>query len=80
MLQPPGMCKYEPSCIFCGEVGDVRLVHGKTVCVDCIAEMKKTRSAGTSRIIHFSSAKIADAISGSTAFFAPLITTSEMSD
>ena len=33
--------KYEPSCFFCGEVGDVRLVHGKTVCVDCIAEMKK---------------------------------------
>ena len=38
-----------------------------------------SRSAGTSRIIHFSSAKIADAISGSTAFFAPLITTDRKS-
>jgi len=33
--------KYEPSCIFCGEVSDVRLIHGKTVCVNCIEEMKK---------------------------------------
>ena len=33
--------KYEPSCIFFGEVSDVRLIHGKTVCVNCIEEMKK---------------------------------------
>ncbi|MGC2874174.1 AbrB/MazE/SpoVT family DNA-binding domain-containing protein [Ihubacter sp. rT4E-8] len=33
--------KYEPSCIFCGEADDVRLIRGKTVCVNCIEEMKK---------------------------------------
>ncbi|MEG2785910.1 MAG: AbrB/MazE/SpoVT family DNA-binding domain-containing protein [Anaerovoracaceae bacterium] len=33
--------KYEPSCIFCGEASDVRLIHGKSVCVKCIEDMKK---------------------------------------
>ena len=33
--------KYEPSCIFCGEADDVSLIRGKTVCVNCIEEMKK---------------------------------------
>ncbi|MGN0658857.1 MAG: AbrB/MazE/SpoVT family DNA-binding domain-containing protein [Emergencia sp.] len=33
--------KYEPSCVFCGEADDVRLIHGKTVCTKCIEEMKK---------------------------------------
>lgn len=33
--------KYEPACIFCGEADDVRLIHGKTVCTKCIAEMKQ---------------------------------------
>ena len=33
--------KYEPACIFCGEMDDIRLVHGKNVCVKCIEEMKK---------------------------------------
>ena len=33
--------KYEPACIFCGEMDDIRLVHGKNVCAKCIEEMKK---------------------------------------
>lgn len=33
--------KYEPSCIFCGGLEDVRTIHGKTVCSKCIEEMKK---------------------------------------
>ena len=33
--------KYEPSCVFCGEENDVKLIHGKTVCSKCIEEMKK---------------------------------------
>ena len=33
--------KYEPSCVFCGEVNDVKLIHVKTVCSKCIEEMKK---------------------------------------
>jgi transcriptional pleiotropic regulator of transition state genes len=30
--------KYEPSCIFCGEMDDVKMIHGKTVCGKCIEE------------------------------------------
>ena len=33
--------KYEPACIFCGNAKDVVSVHGKNVCKDCLAEMKK---------------------------------------
>ena len=33
--------KYEPSCVFCGEVEDIKSVHGKNVCAKCIEEMKK---------------------------------------
>ena len=33
--------KYEPACIFCGNAKDVVSVHGKKVCKDCLAEMKK---------------------------------------
>ena len=33
--------KYEPACIFCGEMDDIRGVHGKNVCRKCIEEMKK---------------------------------------
>ena len=32
--------KYEPSCIFCGEMGDIRTIHGKNVCAKCLEEMK----------------------------------------
>ena len=33
--------KYEPSCVFCGGMDDVKVVHGKTVCGNCIEELKK---------------------------------------
>ena len=33
--------KYEPACIFCGNAKDVVSAHGKNVCKDCLAEMKK---------------------------------------
>ena len=33
--------KYEPSCVFCGETEDIRMIHGKTVCRKCIDEMKE---------------------------------------
>ena len=33
--------KYQASCLFCGNAKDVVSVHGKNVCKDCLAEMKK---------------------------------------
>ena len=33
--------KYEPACIFCGEVKAMKLIKGKCVCEDCIKEMSK---------------------------------------
>lgn len=33
--------KYEPSCIFCGEMDDIHQIHGKNVCGKCIEEMKQ---------------------------------------
>ena len=33
--------KYEPACIFCGNAKDVKRVHDKNVCADCIKEMKE---------------------------------------
>jgi len=33
--------KYEPACIFCGNAKDVKDIHGKIVCRDCINELKK---------------------------------------
>lgn len=32
--------KYEPSCIFCGNAKDIRLIRGKNVCAKCISELK----------------------------------------
>ncbi len=32
--------KYEPACIFCGNAKNVRDVHGKIICQDCIADIK----------------------------------------
>lgn len=32
--------KYEPSCIFCGNAGDVEQFGGKLVCKDCIEKIK----------------------------------------
>lgn len=33
--------KYEPACIFCGSNDDIKQVHGRNVCGNCISEMKK---------------------------------------
>jgi len=30
--------KYQPSCVFCGNAGDIRPFKGKNVCTDCISE------------------------------------------
>ncbi|MGN0733728.1 MAG: AbrB/MazE/SpoVT family DNA-binding domain-containing protein [Emergencia sp.] len=32
--------KYEPACIFCGEVTDVKDIRGKIICSKCIEELK----------------------------------------
>lgn len=32
--------KYEPSCIFCGEAENVKMVRGKYVCENCLNELK----------------------------------------
>lgn len=32
--------KYQPSCIFCGNTGDIVYFNGKRVCSDCIEKMK----------------------------------------
>lgn len=31
--------KYEPSCIFCGDAGDVTTFRGKNVCQNCLREL-----------------------------------------
>ena len=33
--------KYEPACIFCGSNDDIKKIHGRSVCGNCIGEMKK---------------------------------------
>ena len=33
--------KYSPSCIFCGEAGNVEMVKGKYICKNCLRELKK---------------------------------------
>ena len=33
--------KYEPSCIFCGGSDNIVEINGKTVCENCIEEIKK---------------------------------------
>lgn len=33
--------KYEPSCIFCGDAGDVANYRGKNICRNCLKEMSK---------------------------------------
>lgn len=32
--------KYEPACIFCGNAKDVKVIHGKNVCSNCVTEMQ----------------------------------------
>ncbi len=31
--------KYEPSCVFCGDAGDVTIYRGKNICVNCLREL-----------------------------------------
>lgn len=33
--------KYEPSCVFCGDAGDVLSYKGKIVCRACLQEMSR---------------------------------------
>jgi transcriptional pleiotropic regulator of transition state genes len=33
--------KYEPECIFCGEVKDITVYKGKNVCPACMKDLKK---------------------------------------
>lgn len=33
--------KYEPSCVFCGDVKEVKMLHGKCVCSNCLEELKE---------------------------------------
>ncbi|NTV89703.1 MAG: AbrB/MazE/SpoVT family DNA-binding domain-containing protein [Clostridiales bacterium] len=33
--------KYEPGCIFCGNVSDINYFKGKNICNSCIEDMKK---------------------------------------
>ena len=33
--------KYEPKCIFCGDVKDVSTNMGKNICLDCMNKLKK---------------------------------------
>lgn len=36
--------KYEPACIFCGEVNNVINFHGKNVCPKCINDLQQMLS------------------------------------
>ena len=33
--------KYQPACIFCGEVSDVKDIHEKMICAKCLEELKQ---------------------------------------
>lgn len=33
--------KYEPTCIFCGEAGNIRNFRGKNICRECAAALAK---------------------------------------
>ena len=35
--------KYQPTCIFCGELGESLELNGHTVCRDCIEKLYKMR-------------------------------------
>ena len=36
--------KYQPDCIFCGDVKDVAQYRGKNICPSCLEELKTTNS------------------------------------
>ena len=33
--------KYQPGCIFCGNVEDLKSFDGKRICADCVAKLRK---------------------------------------
>ncbi len=33
--------KYEPACVFCGNAKNVRRIHDKNVCEDCLKELRE---------------------------------------
>lgn len=35
--------KYEPACIFCGNAKNVKRIHDKNICSDCIKELQGMR-------------------------------------
>lgn len=35
--------KYQPSCIFCDNVGEVTEFNGKKICKECLAKLKSTK-------------------------------------
>lgn len=37
--------KYEPTCVFCGEAGDIQHFRGKNVCRECAQAMVKAMVA-----------------------------------
>lgn len=37
--------KYEPGCIFCGEVGDTLVLKDRHVCIDCIDKLTKMKNS-----------------------------------
>ena len=36
--------KYQPDCIFCGDVQDVSQYKGKNICQSCLSELKSTNN------------------------------------
>ncbi|MGN0709674.1 MAG: AbrB/MazE/SpoVT family DNA-binding domain-containing protein [Anaerovoracaceae bacterium] len=32
--------KYMPCCVFCGEADNVKMIHGKYICENCLKELK----------------------------------------
>jgi transcriptional pleiotropic regulator of transition state genes len=34
--------KYEPSCVFCGNAGNITTFKGKNICADCRDSLKET--------------------------------------
>lgn len=34
------LTKYEPACIFCGEVREIKAFDGRNICIECIKEIK----------------------------------------
>lgn len=33
--------KYQPACVFCGSADNIKRIHDKNVCAECIKDMQK---------------------------------------